>query len=203
MHGADKKQPVFVANRVAEILDSSTIDQWRNVEGTLNPADIGTRGKSVHELEKSEWFTGPAWLREKEVAWPQTSPQLFQQKTEDIEQVFGVVSEETDIDCEKFGSFRRMTQIFAYCIRFKSKIKGKVVKTEETQQVIQMLLRKSQMESFGPTYQALAAGKPMAASDYLNKLSPFIDGQNLLRLKGRLRHADASYEMKHPILLSA
>ena len=29
LHGADKKQPVFVANRVSEILDSSTIDQWR------------------------------------------------------------------------------------------------------------------------------------------------------------------------------
>ena len=203
LHGADKKQPVFVANRVAEILDSSTIDQWRHVEGTLNPADIGTRGKSVHELEKSEWFTGPAWLQEKEDAWPQTSPQLFQQKTEDIEQVFEVVSEEKDIDWEKFGSFRRTTRIFAYCLRFKSKSKRKVVITEEMQQVIQLLLRKSQMESFGPAYQALAAGKPMAASDHLNKLSPFMDEQNLMRLRGRLRHADASYEMKHPILLSA
>ena len=29
-----------------------------------------------------------------------------------------------------------------------------------------------------------------------------MDGQNLRRLKGR-RHADASYEMKHPVLLSA
>ena len=203
LHGADKKQPVFVANRVAEILDSSTIDQWRHVEGTLNPADIGTRGKSVHELEKSEWFTGPAWLREKEDACPQTSPQLFQQKTEDIEQVFEVVSEEKDIDWEKFGSFRRMTRIFAYCLRFGSKIKGKVVKPEEMRQVIRLLLKKSQMESFGQTYQALAAGKPMAASDYLSKLSPFMDDQNLMRLTGRLRHADASYEMKHPILLSA
>ena len=43
----------------------------------------------------------------------------------------------------------------------------------------------------------------MAASDHLNKLSPFLDNQNQMRLKGRLRHADASYEMKHPILLSA
>ena len=80
LHGADKKQPVFVTNRVAEILDGSTIDQWRHVEGTLNSADIGTRGKSVLKLEKSEWFTGPAWLREKEDAWPQTSPQLFLSK---------------------------------------------------------------------------------------------------------------------------
>ena len=60
LHGADKKQPLFRANRVAEILDNSTIDQWRQVEGTLNPVDIGTRGKSVHELAKSGWFTGPA-----------------------------------------------------------------------------------------------------------------------------------------------
>ena len=57
------------------------------------------------------------------------------------------------------------------------------------------------MESFRPTYQALAAGKPMAASDHLNKLSPLMDNQNIMRLKGRQRHAVASYEMKHPFLL--
>ena len=62
LHAADKKQPVFVANRVAEILDTSTIDQWRHVEGTLNPADIGTRGTFVLEPDKSEWFTGPAGM---------------------------------------------------------------------------------------------------------------------------------------------
>ena len=128
---------------------------------------------------------------------------MFQQKTEDIEQVFEVVSEEKNIDWEKIGSFKRMTRIFAYCLRFSSKIKGSVVKPEEMQQVIRLLLRKSQMESFGQSYQALAAGKPMAASGHLNKLSPFMYDQNLMRLKGPPRHADASYEMKHPILLSA
>ena len=68
---------MFVANRVAEILVSSSVDQWRHVEGALNPDDIGTRGKSVHQLEESEWLTGPAWLRESEDAWLQTSRQLF------------------------------------------------------------------------------------------------------------------------------
>ena len=121
-----------------------------------------------------------------------------------MEQVFEVVSEKKNIEWEKFGSFRKMTRIFAYCLRFQSKIKRKVVMTEELQQVTLMLLRKSQMESFGTTYQALAAGEPMAASAHLNKLSPFLDNLlNLMRLKGRLRHAVASYEMKHPILLSA
>ena len=32
--------------------------------------------------------------------------------------------------------------------------------TEELQQVIQLILRKTQMESFGPTCQVFAAGKP-------------------------------------------
>ena len=124
-------------------------------------------------------------------------------KKQDIEQVFDVVPVQKDIYWEKLGSFRKLTPIFAYCFRFQSKIKGKVVMNEYLQQVIQMLLRRRQKESFSPTYQALAAGKPMAESDHLNKLSPFLDNQNLMQLRGRQRHADESYEMKHPLLLSA
>ena len=70
LHASNNKQPVFVANRVAEILENSTIDQWRHVEGKLNPADIGTRGMTVEALKESEWLTGPAWLTETEDAWP-------------------------------------------------------------------------------------------------------------------------------------
>ena len=135
-------------------------------------------------LEKSKWFTGPSWLRENEDAWPRTSPQLFQQKTEDIEQVLEVVPVEKDIEWEKFGSFRKIARIFEYCLPLQSKIKGKVVMTDELHLVIQMLLRKSQMESFSPTYQALAAGKPMAASDHLNKVSSFMDDCRKQRIGG-------------------
>ena len=42
LHASNTKQLVFVANRVAEILEKSTIEQWRHVDGKLNPADIGT-----------------------------------------------------------------------------------------------------------------------------------------------------------------
>ena len=59
------------------------------------------------------------------------------------------------------------------------------------------------MESFGLAYQAMAAGKPMAASDHLDKLLPYKGNQNLMRLKRQLRHAVASNEMKQPFLLSA
>ena len=65
LHASNNKQPVFVANRVAEILENSTIDQWRHVEGKMNPADIGTRGMTVEALKESEWLTEPARLTER------------------------------------------------------------------------------------------------------------------------------------------
>ena len=58
-----------------------------------------------------------------------------------------------------------------------------MVTTVELQQVIRLLLKKSQMERFALAYQALASGNPMATSDHLNKLSPFIDDQILMRLR--------------------
>ncbi|XP_063727478.1 uncharacterized protein LOC134855029 [Symsagittifera roscoffensis] len=44
------KQPVFVANRVAEILESTSIDQWFHVLSGDNPADTGTRGITADSL---------------------------------------------------------------------------------------------------------------------------------------------------------
>ena len=45
------KQPVFVANRVAEILESTSIDQWFHVLSGDNPVDTGTRGISADSLK--------------------------------------------------------------------------------------------------------------------------------------------------------
>ena len=53
LQAAHKKQQVFVANRAAEILENSSMDQWRHVKGVENSADIGTRGMSIEGLKES------------------------------------------------------------------------------------------------------------------------------------------------------
>ena len=48
-----EKLPVFVANRVGEILESAPIDDWHHVLSGNNPADTGTRGISSEALKDS------------------------------------------------------------------------------------------------------------------------------------------------------
>ena len=61
----------FVANRVAEIRDTTTPDQWRHVPSAMNPADDCSRGVHAAELTiGSRWFQGPEFLHESEEHWP-------------------------------------------------------------------------------------------------------------------------------------
>ena len=80
-----KKQPVFVANRVAEILESTSVDQWRYLPGEQNPADYGTRGLSVSLLKESVWLTGPVWLLDDETNWPQLMPVTYDMVPEETQ----------------------------------------------------------------------------------------------------------------------
>ena len=52
------KKQVFLANRAAEILENSSKDQWRDVKGVENPADIGTRGMSIEVVKEFGWLNG-------------------------------------------------------------------------------------------------------------------------------------------------
>ena len=58
-----EKQPVFDANRVAEILELTTTDEWYHVQSPDNPADAGTRGLSAKTLLQSSWLNGPEFLK--------------------------------------------------------------------------------------------------------------------------------------------
>ena len=47
LQSAQNIQQILAANRVGEIMDKSAVDEWRHLKGTMNPADVGTRGVTV------------------------------------------------------------------------------------------------------------------------------------------------------------
>ena len=96
IHSSHRKQQVFVANRVAEILDTTNVSQWNHVSGINNPADIGTRAINVDELKRSEWLTGPAWLKQRENEWPEQVNLTFASDEQNDQMVFSAKDEEKE-----------------------------------------------------------------------------------------------------------
>ena len=60
---------VFVANRVQEIQENTSVDQWKYIKSKENPAEEASRGMKAHEMPESRWITGPQFLWEKEDQW--------------------------------------------------------------------------------------------------------------------------------------
>ena len=99
LQNSDKSQPTFVANRVAEILDSSTVDEWRHILGGNNPADLGTRGLTIEELKLSAWLRGHEWLLQ-----PVPEPQTKQ------EDITAIEPEETFLQTTNYGKTEQLIQ---------------------------------------------------------------------------------------------
>ena len=148
LQAAHKKQQVFVANRAAEILENSSMDQWRRVIGVESPADIGTRGMFIEGLKESVWLNRPAWLQGSEGNWPKP---WCQENELEPEQVTSTVATETELeqlfDWRRYSSFNRICNFIAYCMRFKTKQRGDL-KADEIHQAEEMLFRFVQHESF-------------------------------------------------------
>ena len=57
----------FIANRVNEIHNVSTPEQWRHMPTSLNPADEGSRGMVIHSFKPNcRWLSGPKFLLQSE-----------------------------------------------------------------------------------------------------------------------------------------
>ena len=93
-HISHRKQKVFVANRVAEILDTFNISHWSHVSGINNPANIGSRAINVDQLKRSEWPTGPPRLKQPESEWPEQVNLTFVSDKQKYQMVFSAKFEE-------------------------------------------------------------------------------------------------------------
>ena len=60
----DEKQPVFVAKRMAEILDSTTTDQWNCIRDEKILTELGTCGISYPQFTEIDWLQRPLSLKD-------------------------------------------------------------------------------------------------------------------------------------------
>ena len=219
------KQPVFVANRVAEILELTTVDEWNHVQTSDNPADAGTRGLSASALLESSWLKGPEFLKTSD--WPfKPSSDILEKikhkklntESEQLESVSPetatlsahVTTNASTLEWQKYSSYEKLLRIVAYMLRIVPKFRGNrtdsgsITDPDELAQAEQKLFYLAQNESFPSEIKSLLKSSPVSKSSPLNNFSPFIGPNGLLRATGRTKLLEvAAFDVKHPILLDS
>ena len=54
----------LVADRIAKVLHTSTVDEWHHVPRKYNPSDLGNRGVGFDENAEDDYIKGPTFPRE-------------------------------------------------------------------------------------------------------------------------------------------
>lgn len=196
----------FVAHRVDEIQQVVPPSQWRHVAGTENPADYGTRPMSIETLSSlNTWWQGPSFLRSNNFASvTPIAPTTLEQKPTPV--IVNVTVLQPLFEWK--SSFLKNVRIMSYILRFVnntgkkgiSNVRGPL-RAAELHFAETIIWKIIQAEGFGQDYKLLLAGKPLPVNSKILPLSPFIDKVGVVRVGGRLKHADLPYERKFPILL--
>uniref|UniRef100_A0A182RLZ0 Uncharacterized protein n=1 Tax=Anopheles funestus TaxID=62324 RepID=A0A182RLZ0_ANOFN len=186
-----RKYHQFVSHRISEILESSSINQWRYVPTKQNPADIGT--KLVNDTRP--WFDGPAFLWKEEKFWPKAHQASI--TSEELRVV--AIHRENFIFEENYSTWERLLKHVTYLKKFTDFVKNKKIfekriNNEDVTHAKNALYRKAQKEGFPEEIKALQNQKEIEKSSNIRTLMPYMDEHGVLRCKGRLhkRNSDQS-----------
>lgn len=208
----------FVCNRISQIQQITQIDDWHHVSSSNNPADLISRGLTFREISNCNlWWHGPPYLSESEENWPeythiskyakhrneQNFPEFRRNQVN-----YSLVSTHDFSIFEKFSKLSTLLVVVAYCMRFKKNCKSvKGLRTigpltyQEIAESKQVLIKLAQSQAFSHDIQSLRKHKSVKPSSKLSSLNPFLDGESIIRVGGRIKHSRLSFNQCHPILL--
>lgn len=114
------------------------------------------------------------------------------------------------IRCEKYSSFYKLVRIVAYILRFSYNARCDTkerkigpVSTTEIDEAKRLIIKIVQLEEFEDDIKAIKREGSVLRKSRLITFNPFLDEQGILRVGGRLKHAELQETFKHPIILPA
>ena len=218
---------MYDANRVAEIREVTSPDQWRHCPGKVNPADDASRGLKPSKLSCQHlWWTEECWpgvVTYGEV--PDSDPEVrisanvypISVETRRI----GTPTECSENDnasedghaglsrlIESCSSWLTLQRRVVWIVRFCQWVAGKRIVSstgpltlEELNKSTEVIVRCVQNESFPEDVKEVKLKREVKKSSKLGNLRPvLVDG--VLRVGGRLQKAVVlSWDEKHPMIL--
>ena len=196
-----------MANRVQEIRNHTNIKDWQHIDGSSNPADIASRGSSVEELLKSDWFTGPAVLHKSIFTHPSCTFDLphDDEELKVVQSVSLSVQQSLVVSFvdrfSKFSEWSRLVKAFACLFRVAENCHGET-EVRHLEDAKTWIIKIVQGAFFQKELSILAEGKALPHKNSSSKLDPFVDESGVLRVGGRLGNSNSlQYGVAHPIML--
>lgn len=204
-----KKSPaalnVFVANRVAAILESTNIHQWQYVRSECNPADVISRGEYPENLLQNKlWWTGSPLLWQPYVKATAPEP-LDESAIPELKQakVLTTTSAKPNDQFNRMSHYRKLLRAWVYVRRFLTPRRTHPLSTPITADEVfvaeSAVIRMLQEEVFGDLLRTLQH-TPVKRHN-LSNLAPFVAEDGLIRVGGRLKYSAIPYDGKHQVLL--
>ena len=173
----EMRHRIFIANRLAKMLDVSSAFDWRYILSAANPADDGTRGYSVYKMtSESRWISGPSFLSKHRSDWP--NQEILQPQYVKIASFpFSVSVTETVVDLKRFSSWNKLIRVIVFCFFFADKCKkrSKDIQLGHYTKAYLHIIQSTQKQDFKTKFFALKEGDDTSSSSRLKLLSPFID----------------------------
>ena len=131
----------FVANRIGEIQQGSSPDEWFWLPGKLNVADLTTRGASPEDLNaESAWQQGPKFMQLQENDWPIRREVkkgiVLPELTKEASSFVGAVQQEQEtlasrINASRFSKWKVLQHVTARILKLYDRFKhGGEIETE-------------------------------------------------------------------------
>lgn len=203
------KLKTFVSNRVATIQEKIAAEKWRYVKTNENPADYATR-TGIELMTLNRWWNGPSFLLNSPENWPKIPERMIStKKIPDLKNKIMIIdSSEGETEnslLERYTTLDRLLRISAICLRWLKKYRhfkqDKIVSLNEIENAKNVWIRREQNSYFEVEINCLQQSKALPSKSNILSLTPMLDKENILRVRGRLKNALLPVAVKHPIIL--
>lgn len=229
LKGNVSRWKAYVGHRVQEITSVVPADSWNHVRSEHNPADCASRGLLPSQLHNyALWFHGPEWLNNDYM--PKTYD-TFKTPEIEVKNVHAITSrniENINIITElliKYNCIINIIRIIAWVSRFITNAsqnnrhhrehptmnhtyikdphasKQCNLTLDEIRRATDLIIKQVQYEHYGQEINDLKTKGSVCNNKGLQKLYPYLDKNNILRVGGRLQNSNLPEETKHPAII--
>ena len=180
---------VYIANRVAGILEYTDTGNWRHIDGKMNPADICTRGLMdpanllQRDKHRKSLLLGPDFLTEEHQVNNKVIGEINEDNPEIKEKdilVAASFNKQPCLEYKRFSSYQRIIRVICWMKRFCWKVRNadkrkSFLTVQEIEEAGTLLFKWIQHEEFGADILALTRNHPLSKKSKLLSLTPFLD----------------------------